>query len=69
MKFNQYSKYPLLHLYALDGVGLAIAEDAVRDAVERAALRELLNEERLHAEMGVAQAALDVEQDSGKDGE
>lgn len=45
------------------------AEDAVRDAVERAALRELLNEERLHAEMGVAQAALDVEQDSGKDGE
>ena len=45
------------------------AEDAVRDAVERAALRELLNEERLHAEMGVAQAALDVDEDSGKDGE
>ena len=45
------------------------AEDAVRDAVERAALRELLNEERLHAEVGVAQAALDVDEDSGKDGE
>ena len=41
----------------------------MRDAVERAALRALLNEERLHAEMGVAQAALDVAEDSGKDGE
>ena len=42
------------------------AEDAVRDAVERAALRELINEERVYAETGVTQAALDLEEDSDK---
>lgn len=42
------------------------AEDAVRDAVERAALRGLINEERVYAETGVTQAALDLEEDSDK---
>ena len=42
------------------------AEDAVRDAVERAALRELINEEREFAETGVTLAALDLEEDSDK---
>ena len=45
------------------------AEDAVRDAVERAALRELINEERVYAETGVTQAALDMDEDSDKDEE
>lgn len=45
------------------------AEDAVRDAVERAALRELINEERVYAETGVTQAALDLDEDSDKDEE
>lgn len=42
------------------------AEDAVRDAVERAALRELINEEREFAETGVTLAALDLDEDSDK---
>ena len=45
------------------------AEDAVRDAVERAALRELINEEREFAETGVTLAALDLDEDSDKDNE
>ncbi|MGM9735604.1 MAG: RNA polymerase sigma factor [Candidatus Cryptobacteroides sp.] len=43
------------------------AEEAVRDSAERAALRALINEERVYAETGVAQAALDLEEDSDKD--
>ena len=43
------------------------AEDAVRDTVERAALRELINEERVYAETGVTQAALDLDEDSDID--
>ena len=39
------------------------AEDAVRAAVERAALRELLEEERFYAENGISLAALDIEED------
>ena len=39
------------------------AEDAVRAAVERAALRELLEEERFYAENGISLAALDIEDD------
>jgi RNA polymerase sigma factor (sigma-70 family) len=38
------------------------AEDAVRAAVERAALRELLEEERFYAENGISLAALDIEE-------
>lgn len=45
------------------------AEDAVRDAVERAALRELINEERVYAETDVTQAALNLDEDSDKDEE
>ena len=40
------------------------AEDVVRDTVERAALRELVNEERVYAECGVTMAALDIEDES-----
>lgn len=39
------------------------AEDAVRAAVERAALRELLEEERFYDENGISLAALDIEED------
>jgi hypothetical protein len=39
------------------------AEDAVRAAVERAALKELLEDERFYAENGIAVAALDIEED------
>lgn len=39
-------------------------EDVVRDTVERAALRELVNEERVYAESGVTMAALDIEDES-----
>ena len=42
------------------------AEDAVRAAVERAALRELLEEERFYSENGISLAALDIE-DNKKD--
>ena len=37
------------------------AEESVCAAVERAALRELLERERIYAETGVKSAALDVE--------
>lgn len=40
------------------------AEEAVRAAVERAALRELLNEEKTFAETGVTMAALDIDDES-----
>ena len=44
------------------------AEEAVRAAVERAALKELINEERIYAETGMTMAALDIEDDeSGKE--
>ena len=39
------------------------AEDAVRAAVERAALKELLEDERFYAENGISLAALDIEDD------
>ena len=45
------------------------AEEAVRAAVERAALRELLNDERVYAENGICMAALDVDKDSETDEE
>ena len=37
------------------------AEEVVRNAIERAALRELIEEERIHAESGHSMAALDVD--------
>lgn len=40
------------------------AEEAVRAAVERAALKELMNNERVHAENGVSMAALDEDEDT-----
>ena len=43
------------------------AEEVVRATVERAALRELINEERIYAETGVTMAALDIEDESDKD--
>ena len=42
------------------------AEDAVRAAVERAALRELIEEEKEHADRGICMAALDTEDDDKK---
>ena len=40
------------------------AEDAVRAAVERAALKELLEDERFYAENGITMAALDIDEDN-----
>ena len=40
------------------------AEEVVRATVERAALRELINEERVYAETDVTMAALDIEDES-----
>ena len=40
------------------------AEEAVRAAVERAALKELMNSERVHAENGISVAALDEDKDT-----
>ena len=40
------------------------AEEVVRATVERAALRELISEERVYAETGVIMAALDIENES-----
>lgn len=40
------------------------AEEAVRAAVERAALKELMNDERTFAENGICMAALDVDDDT-----
>ena len=37
------------------------AEEVVRNAIERAALRELIEEERIHAENGHSMAALDID--------
>ena len=37
------------------------AEEVVRNAIERAALRELIEEERIHAESGHSMAALDID--------
>ena len=42
------------------------AEDAVRAAVERAALRELIEEEKAHADRGICMAALDTDDDDKK---
>lgn len=42
------------------------AEEVVRATVERATLRELINEERIYAETGVTMAALDIEDESDK---
>ena len=40
------------------------AEEAVRAAVERVALKELLNNERVYAENGISMAALDEDEDT-----
>ena len=40
------------------------AEEAVRAAVERAALKELFNNERVYAENGISMAALDEDEDT-----
>ena len=42
------------------------AEDAVRAAVERAALRELIEEEKEQADRGICMAALDTDDDDKK---
>lgn len=39
------------------------AEEAVRATAERAALRELLEEERIYAESGITMAALDIDEE------
>ena len=43
------------------------AEDAVRAAVERAALKELLEDERFYAENGISMAALNVDEETDKE--
>ena len=43
------------------------AEEAVRAAVERAALKELLEDERFYAENGISMAALNVEEEKDKE--
>ena len=43
------------------------AEEAVRAAVERAALKELLEDERFYAENGISMAALNVEDATDKE--
>jgi hypothetical protein len=43
------------------------AEEAVRAAVERAALKELLEDERFYAENGISMAALNVEEEIDKE--
>lgn len=45
------------------------AEETVRAAVERAALKELLEDERFYAENGICTAALNVDDDSDEDTE
>ena len=45
------------------------AEETVRAAVERAALKELLNDEKVYAENGICMAALDIDKDTEKDEE
>ena len=45
------------------------AEEAVRAAVERAALKELLNDEKVYAENGICMAALEIDMDTEKDEE
>ena len=40
------------------------AEEAVRAAVERSALREVVNEEKVYAEQGICMAALDIDEDT-----
>jgi hypothetical protein len=40
------------------------AEEAVRAAVERAALKELMNNELVYAEAGISMAALDEDEDT-----
>jgi hypothetical protein len=42
------------------------AEEAIRNAIERAALRELIEEERIHADSGHSIAALDVDNNDEK---
>ena len=43
------------------------AEEAVRAAVERAALKELIEDERFYAENGISMAALNVEEETDKE--
>lgn len=43
------------------------AEEAVRAAVERAALKELLEDEKFYAENGISMAALNVEDETDKE--
>ena len=42
------------------------AEEVVRNAIERAALRELIEDERIHAESGHSMAALDIDDKEGE---
>lgn len=42
------------------------AEEAIRNAIDRAALREIINEERLYADRGLCMAALDIDKDNDK---
>ena len=42
------------------------AEEAVRNAIERAVLRELIEEERYNAENGICMAALDLDNEDGE---
>ena len=43
------------------------AEEAVRATAERAALKELLEEERFYAENGITMAALDIDEEPEKE--
>mgnify|MGYP003412061742 FL=1 len=43
------------------------AEEAVRAAVERAAVKDLLEDERFYAENGISMAALNVEEETDKE--
>ena len=45
----------------------AFAEEAVRATAERAALKELLEEERIYAENGITMAALDIDEEPEKE--
>jgi RNA polymerase sigma factor (sigma-70 family) len=44
-----------------------LAEDAVRNAAERATLRDILEEERIYTKTGATMAALDIEGESEED--
>ena len=43
------------------------AEEAIRNAIERAALRELVEDERIYANNGYSTAALDIDKEEKDD--